>query len=1784
MREPWMMMKDSGFRTPKPVKKALSVYSLKKISGYTKPKVSTPISDDGCEAERKGKSKGKGKRKPRPGFKPRSKGKGSAHYGEDQYPTGPPYDDPWQTDAYFGKKGKGGKKGGKPQKGKKGSYPYVPYNPYSGGKESFKGKGKDKNKGPPQIANVAQGSASGSQGQEQAQQPVQANQAAASSYEGPWEYEQDHWNDWYGGDSSGYYGYQQDEWYEWSYFVNGWTDGPPDDVKHDQTIAISCVSDATATGSDAGFHSRSRDTRNHSHSLQPTPVQINEALYNYDDEEPDQCLLCEYVDLKTHPTFVILDSGCTRAMGSRYAVDRLVRACSQHPKKHLIYFTTESCHGHFSFANGEQSHVTERLVIHLRSDQSATGWIQTTVDILDKGQVPILFSVEQMRNLRMNIEHTPVGEFLTCPLFGMNRTPLSVSTSNHPVLDIMSLATAGSKPNHSFASANTITCPACCGKKRAHTWDDRCAKGSAKSKPSESSSSKPAIPPSAGADGVPKTRKTRTFVNPDKMLSEAPGPQLNDGDYEPSIAPEPEVKAEPGEPRVEEKKEPMPSLTLPIALKRIHDKLQSPTELLKLHLKHYHMSTEQFKGRTSALKLPKEIYDKYDAIVKQCDTCQKSKIAPTRSKMSGIRSEVFGELTFVDHGEIKIDERSKLQFLMLFDGATSLTTAYVVTTRSDVETMSLILDYFETYQLNPKFIVGDQAFMSVDMEHFYNRHNIKPIALGPGTPWPNRAEAAIRTFKKQLSLMLAGLKEDPLLSNVTYRQVVRQAALARNSMVTFGGITPLELAFGRRPADLISVETSTPPQLTSEVPTTEHQLRALRQLAQHKYIEAKQSDDLRRDIAARLQFSDGPFYPGDKIYYWTEDKSKIKSDGSHSGKWIKGKIVSVDGSMVGIDLGTRILKVNISKIRKDHNPIEDVDVPLDPAGLTASGVDPAILIQEADANQTGPETYRYSDFTWQPVHRGKIDFLELFSGSARLSQVAAMNGLRVGQPIDLRTGYDILTSEGRAKCMKIIEEQRPEVVFMAPVCGPWSILQNINDWYKVEEKRKKYLPMIEFCVRVAKYQLAHGRHFIMENPQTSQMWYTQVIQYLLKNPTVGYDTLDMCAFGMRDPNGYYYYKPTSLLHSMGPDVLTPVFRRCPNKLGGAGHGHRTQHVHQPIEGHSPGHGSRTKLAQIYPYRFCSTLIRSLLPLGNVRGLYAVQLSLTTDLLDDCFRSPELHELQKIAASDTAPVFTTTSKANAIPVKQFHIRRTLTYINSLPVGYQYDPFQLELHHDLTVLRQRYFPQIPFENAVILRGLLSPLRLQLRHKQGVLLMWRKTDHTQIYLLQHPQTDLSQLIPKQWSAILFWNNSGEVPTPNNQPVPLANVAPPPGLDPDQPMPAPLNNEPQDDDQPAMPDVPMDNPPPDFPPQEDHPAPDHGQPPQPPVPPPAPHQPAQPQPAALAPVSPDTPVTPWAPPNAVIHPNVVVPPNIPDVPMQHSVKRTQPTTPHQSPNTSPPSTQAKTKARPSQMPATAFQPASGSKPSNHLGGDVPVSQSSRPKNPFGFKDDNPFGPLANDDEDEDDYRDPDAAPSGPPPLPVVGGNDERNTPAPRPRDPPKPIPIHTPKSVPQRPPSQPSQNSQDTVPYNDEDVEEEDDFDSDDTLDYNDLCIEENDWNLLATEQKICSNTGSFTVPRYMDGSPIPLNNVESSSNYVSSYAIRDTSRYRPNRRRNKSDILEEYHGLTDDDKSFLTLYQISDYGSMLVGKKRKEATQQEKRQLAKQFLEAKQAECKSWIDRCF
>ena len=350
------------------------------------------------------------------------------------------------------------------------------------------------------------------------------------------------------------------------------------------------------------------------------------------------------------------------------------------------------------------------------------------------------------------------------------------------------------------------------------------------------------------------------------------------------------------------------------------------------------------------------------------------------------------------------------------------------------------------------------------------------------------------------------------------------------------------------------------------------------------------------------------------------------------------------------------------------------------------------------------------------------------------------------------------------------------------------------------------MPMVEFCVQVALYQLKRGRHFIMENPQSSALWWQYVFRRIIEHPQVTWDTLDMCAYGMKDPNGYYYYKPASLLHSFPAGTLDPVFKRCPNKLG------RASHIHQQLEGSAPGHGSRTKLAQVYPYRFCSQLIRSLISYGNLRSLRPAQTLLVEEELLECLTAEELHEVtdytqklehEHVHFSSTIP----------IPVKGHHLRYAMHQMNMLSAKTEYPPTLVNLQDDVSILRKHVIPTHAFENAVILRGTFLPLRTTYGNKRGALMMWKKKDVSQMYVLDTHSLDIRHLKPNQWTCVFLWNSNGNMPANPEGPPQAVAIEPPPGLPPvdGQPPVDPHNDVPMDPD--------LDMPEPPLVPDEDHP-----------------------------------------------------------------------------------------------------------------------------------------------------------------------------------------------------------------------------------------------------------------------------------------------------------------------------------------------------------------------------
>ena len=129
------------------------------------------------------------------------------------------------------------------------------------------------------------------------------------------------------------------------------------------------------------------------------------------------------------------------------------------------------------------------------------------------------------------------------------------------------------------------------------------------------------------------------------------------------------------------------------------------------------------------------------------------------------------------------------------------------------------------------------------------------------------------------------------------------------------------------------MENATPGQLTTSRLGPDETINTVRKLALSSYLKVRQAEDLRQDISSSLKFMGGPFHADDQVWYYQVDKNKIKR-GSKMGSWIRAKVIraSSRSSMVVIDLGTRILQVNQSLLRRDIDTFSQVKIPIgDPA-------------------------------------------------------------------------------------------------------------------------------------------------------------------------------------------------------------------------------------------------------------------------------------------------------------------------------------------------------------------------------------------------------------------------------------------------------------------------------------------------------------------------------------------------------------------------------------------------------------------------------------------------------------------------------------------------------------------------------------------------------------------------------------------------------------------------------------------------------------------------------------
>ena len=203
------------------------------------------------------------------------------------------------------------------------------------------------------------------------------------------------------------------------------------------------------------------------------------------------------------------------------------------------------------------------------------------------------------------------------------------------------------------ARAFDPNCPACRGRHRKRTCDPITA------------------PVTGGGEHLPQVELPA--LEPARPVEDMPRERPAEAPAEPVLLPPPPVPEPPPGDEVNKQR------LLAKARSRLVERMRDDATLRSLHLKHYHMSFLQFRCRTSHLGLPPDVFERFERIVKTCEYCMKTKPAPQRSRVSGLRSEVFGDLVFLDHGQVRVHSL-KFLFLIILDGATGFTAAYPQTT------------------------------------------------------------------------------------------------------------------------------------------------------------------------------------------------------------------------------------------------------------------------------------------------------------------------------------------------------------------------------------------------------------------------------------------------------------------------------------------------------------------------------------------------------------------------------------------------------------------------------------------------------------------------------------------------------------------------------------------------------------------------------------------------------------------------------------------------------------------------------------------------------------------------------------------------------------------------------------------------------------------------------------------------------------------------------------------------------------------------------------------------
>ena len=189
--------------------------------------------------------------------------------------------------------------------------------------------------------------------------------------------------------------------------------------------------------------------------------------------------------------------------------------------------------------------------------------------------------------------------------------------------------------------------------------------------------------------------------------------------------------------------------------------------------------------------------------------------------------------------------------------------------------------------------------------------------------------------------------------------------------------------------------------------------------------------------------------------------------------------------------------------------------------------------------------------------------------------------------LSLWNQHDLGTNEGVRAVLDKIDLHDPEHVWLAPECGPYSVMQNVNQRteqqkQELAEKRKQALKQYVGCAVIYQYCIQRGTHVTWELSQSCQAWRLPLLQKIAKKYEPRFCIIRGCQVNLRDPKGRFINKGWKLMttHALLADRM-----QLPCSCGP-----RTEHV--------ACEGSLTRKTAFYTREFAIRVCHAVLTSGT----------------------------------------------------------------------------------------------------------------------------------------------------------------------------------------------------------------------------------------------------------------------------------------------------------------------------------------------------------------------------------------------------------------------------------------------------------------------------------------------------------------------------------------------------------------------------------------------------------